>query len=63
MSVTAPRGFIASGIHAGIRPTAKDLAVFRSTAPAVGTAMFSRNKVQAACLTVNRDHIAQAEPR
>jgi glutamate N-acetyltransferase/amino-acid N-acetyltransferase len=63
VSVTAPRGFIASGIHAGIRPTAKDLAVFRSTAPAVGTAMFSRNKVQAACLTVNRDHIGQAEPQ
>ena len=63
MSVTAPRGFIASGIHAGIRPTAKDLAVFRSTAPAVGTAMLSRNKVQAACLTVNRDHIGQAEPQ
>ena len=25
--------------------------------------MFSRNKVQAACLTVNRDHIGQAEPQ
>jgi glutamate N-acetyltransferase/amino-acid N-acetyltransferase len=61
--VTAPRGFVASGIHAGIRRSAKDLAVFRSTVPAVGAAMFSRNRVQAACLLVNRDHVAQAEPQ
>jgi glutamate N-acetyltransferase/amino-acid N-acetyltransferase len=63
MSVTAPKGFVASGVHAGIRRAAKDVAVFRSTAPAVGAAMFSRNKVQAACLLVNRDHLAEAEPQ
>jgi glutamate N-acetyltransferase/amino-acid N-acetyltransferase len=63
LSVTAARGFVASGIHAGIRRSSKDLAVFRSSAPAVGAAMFSRNKVQAACLVVNRDHLAQAEPQ
>jgi glutamate N-acetyltransferase/amino-acid N-acetyltransferase len=62
--VTAPRGFVASGIHAGIRrSTKRDVAVFRSTVPAVGAAMFSRNKVQAACLLVNRDHVSQAEPQ
>jgi glutamate N-acetyltransferase/amino-acid N-acetyltransferase len=63
VSVTAPRGFVASGIHAGIRRSAKDLAVLRSVTPAVGAAMFSRNRVQAACLLVNRDHIARAEPQ
>jgi glutamate N-acetyltransferase / amino-acid N-acetyltransferase len=63
MSVTAPRGFVASGVCAGIRRSSRDLAVFRSTQPAVGAAMFSRNKVQAACLLVNREHIAQAEPQ
>ncbi len=61
--VTAPKGFVASGVHAGIRRSSKDLAVFRSEAPSVGAAMFSRNKVQAACLLVNRDHVAQAEPQ
>jgi glutamate N-acetyltransferase/amino-acid N-acetyltransferase len=61
--VTAPKGFVASGVHAGIRRSSKDLAVLRSDAPAVGAAMFSRNKVQAACLLVNRDHVAQAEPQ
>jgi N-acetylglutamate synthase/N-acetylornithine aminotransferase len=54
MSVTAPRGFVASGVHAGIRRSAPDLAALRSTVPAVGGAMFSRNQVQAAPLQVNR---------
>ena len=48
MSVTSPKGFVASGIHAGIRQKKKDVALVRSVEPAVGAAMFSRNKVQAA---------------
>ena len=63
MSVTAPKGFVASGVHAGIRRSAPDLAAFRSTVPAVGGAMFSRNQVQAAPLLVDREHVAQAEPQ
>ena len=63
MSVTAAKGFVASGVHAGIRYTKPDLAIVRSTEPAVGAAMWSRNRVQAACLTVNRAHTALAEPQ
>ena len=63
MSVTAPKGFLASGVHAGIRRSAPDLAAFRSTVPAVGGAMFSRNQVQAAPLLVDREHVACAEPQ
>jgi glutamate N-acetyltransferase / amino-acid N-acetyltransferase len=63
MSVTAPKGFVASGVGAGIRHAKKDVAVVQSTKPAVGGAMFSRNKVQAACLQVNRVHLAAAEPQ
>jgi len=63
MSVTAPKGFVASGVAAGIRYTKKDVALVRSVEPAVGGAMFSRNKVQAACLQVNRAHLASAEPQ
>lgn len=63
MSVTSAQGFVASGIHAGIRRSAPDLAALRSTAPAVGGAMFSRNQVQAAPLQVNREHVARAEPQ
>jgi glutamate N-acetyltransferase / amino-acid N-acetyltransferase len=63
VSVTAASGFAASGVHAGIRQSKLDLAIVRSTAPAVGGAMWSRNRVQAACLTVNREHLALAEPQ
>ena len=61
--VTAPRGFVASGVHAGIRRSAPDLAILRSISPSVGGAMFSRNRVQAACLVVNRQHLEHAKPQ
>ncbi len=64
MSVTAPAGFVASGVAAGIRRRdRKDLAVVRSLPPAVGAAMFTRNRVQAACLQISRSHLALAEPQ
>ena len=63
MSVTAAKGFVAGGVHAGIRHSRPDLAIVRSTAPAVGGAMWSRNRVQAACLLVNREHLSLAEPQ
>ena len=64
MSVTAARGFAASGVAAGIRRRdRKDLAIVRSLTPAVGTAMFTRNRVQAACLQISRAHLALAEPQ
>jgi len=63
VSVTAPKGFVASGVRAGIRRSAPDLAAFRSSLPAVGGAMYSRNQVQAAPLQVNREHVARAEPQ
>ena len=63
MSVTAAKGFEASGVEAGIRHAKKDVALVRSTQPAVGGAMFSRNRVQAACLQVNRAHLAAAAPQ
>ena len=64
MSVTAARGFAASGVAVGIRRREhRDLAIVRSLAPAVGGAMFTRNKVQAACLQVCREHLSLAEPQ
>jgi glutamate N-acetyltransferase/amino-acid N-acetyltransferase len=63
MSVTAAKGFEAAGVAAGIRYERPDVAVVRSTAPAVGGALFTRNKVQAACLQVNRAHLAAADPQ
>jgi glutamate N-acetyltransferase / amino-acid N-acetyltransferase len=63
LSVTAAKGFEASGVVAGIRHAKQDVALVRSTEPAVGDAMFSRNKVQAACLQVNKAHLAAADPQ
>jgi glutamate N-acetyltransferase/amino-acid N-acetyltransferase len=63
MSVTAAKGFEASGVAAGIRYARADVALVRSTAPAVGGAMFTRNRVQAACLQLNRAHLEAAEPQ
>lgn len=63
MSVTAPAGFVASGMHCGIRRKRPDLCVVRSLEPAVGGGMFTRNRVKAAPVVVNREHLAQAEPQ
>jgi len=61
--VTAAKGFVAAGVHAGIRRKALDLAVVRSLPRAVGGGMFTRNRVQAAPVVVNRLHLEQAEPQ
>jgi glutamate N-acetyltransferase/amino-acid N-acetyltransferase len=64
MSVTAAKGFVASGVPVGIRRRdRRDLAVVRSLPHAVGAAMFTRNLVQAACLQVNREHLSLADPQ
>jgi glutamate N-acetyltransferase / amino-acid N-acetyltransferase len=63
MSVTAPRGFVASGVHCGIRKAKPDLALVRSLARATGAAMFTVNRVQAAPVLVSKEHLSLAEPQ
>ena len=64
MSVTAVPGFAAAGVSAGIRPSGKpDVALLRALEPAVGCAMWTRNRVQAAPVTVSRRHLELAEPQ
>jgi glutamate N-acetyltransferase / amino-acid N-acetyltransferase len=62
-AVTAAKGFVAGAVHAGIRRSKADLAVVRSTVPAVGAGMFTANRVQAAPVLVSKAHLAQAEPQ
>src|SRR5919199_3666376 len=62
-AVTAPRGFVASGVHAGIRRSALDVAVVVSTVPAVGAGMFTANRFKAAPVLVSQAHLEAAEPR
>ena len=63
MSVTAAKGFVAAGVAAGIRRSGLDVALVRSLSPAVGGAMFTVNRVQAAPVKVSREHLTLAEPQ
>jgi len=64
MSVTAAQGFEASGVSAGIRPSGRpDVAVVRSIPAAVGAALWTTNRVQAAPVTVSKRHLTLAEPQ
>jgi glutamate N-acetyltransferase / amino-acid N-acetyltransferase len=63
MSVTAPRGFVASGVHCGIRASAPDLALVRSLPSATGAAMWTVNRVQAAPVKISREHLELAQPQ
>jgi glutamate N-acetyltransferase/amino-acid N-acetyltransferase len=63
MSVTAAAGFVASGVHAGIRRAAPDLALVRSLPRSVGGAVWTTNRVQAAPVVVSRRHLEAADPQ
>jgi glutamate N-acetyltransferase / amino-acid N-acetyltransferase len=63
MSVTAASGFVASGVHAGIRRSGPDLAIVRSLAPAVGAAVWTTNRIQAAPVVVSKRHLEHVEPQ
>ena len=55
------RGFRASGIHCGIKERKDDLALIYSEVPAVGAAVFTRNRIQAAPVKVCRRQIKAKE--
>jgi len=63
MSVTGAVGFVASGVHSGIRRSGPDLAIVRSTEPAVGAAVWTTNRVLAAPVVVSKRHLETAEPQ
>ena len=66
MSVTAPRGFIATGGHVGIKPEgAADCAVVLCTtdSPASTAAVFTTNLAAAAPVVVSRAHLAATQGR
>jgi glutamate N-acetyltransferase / amino-acid N-acetyltransferase len=63
MSVTAAKGFLASGVHCGIRKARPDLALVRSLAPGTGSAVFTVNRLLAAPVVVSKEHLALAEPQ
>ncbi|MDR1833048.1 MAG: bifunctional glutamate N-acetyltransferase/amino-acid acetyltransferase ArgJ [Propionibacteriaceae bacterium] len=59
MSTTAPKGFLASGVAAGIKAESKDLALVVNTGPEFHAAgVFTSNRFQAAPVTWSRAAIA-----
>ncbi|KAK3081209.1 hypothetical protein LTS18_009070 [Coniosporium uncinatum] len=59
-SGTYPQGFLASSAHVGVKPSNKsfdDLALITSDRPCSAAAVFTKNKFQAAPVTVSRDNI------
>jgi glutamate N-acetyltransferase / amino-acid N-acetyltransferase len=64
MSVTAAKGFVASGVHCGIRKKDRlDLALVRSLVPATGAGMFTANRMLAAPVIVCKEHLQLAQPQ
>jgi glutamate N-acetyltransferase/amino-acid N-acetyltransferase len=64
MSVTAPKGFAASAVHAGIRKQDRlDLALVRSLVPATGAGMFTVNRMLAAPVILCKEHLGLAQPQ
>lgn len=57
-SGTYPKGFLISGTHVGVKPTNKsrpDLTFLASEKPCAAAAVFTKNKFQAAPVTVSRE--------
>ncbi len=59
--ITAPAGFLAAGIHSGVKKVKKDLALVVSTTPASVAASFTTNKVQAAPILVNKIQMGRSK--
>jgi glutamate N-acetyltransferase/amino-acid N-acetyltransferase len=55
--VTAPQGYLAAGVSAGIKERGLDLAVLLSSQPSVGAAVFTTNQVQAAPVLLSKKHL------
>ena len=64
-SVTSPKGFLASGVRCGIRPTQtkKDLALIFAEVPCTAAAVYTKNLVKGAPLTVTKNHISDGYAR
>lgn len=56
-SITAPKGFSATGAHIGIKKKKKDLTIVKSEVPAVATGVFTKNLVKAAPVLWNQQAV------
>jgi glutamate N-acetyltransferase/amino-acid N-acetyltransferase len=61
--VTSAQGFVASGVHCGIKAQQKDLALVVSRVPAVVAGVFTTNKVKAPPVLLNMERIKSGQGR
>lgn len=63
--VVAPKGFLASGVHCGLRKnkTKKDLALIFSEVECAAAAVYTTNKVAGAPITVTKEHLKHGTAR
>ena len=64
-SVTAPKGFLAAGIHCGIKKNSlkKDLALIYSEVPSIGAGVYTKNKVKGAPIYITKEHLSNKKAR
>ena len=61
--VTAPRGFRAAAVAAGIKPDGPDLAIVAADGPCAAAAVFTTNRAEAAPVRVSREHLSSGRAR
>jgi glutamate N-acetyltransferase / amino-acid N-acetyltransferase len=60
-SITSPRGFLAAGVHCGVKQSGKlDLGLIVCPEGAKAAAVFTTNKIESAAVTVSRQHVKTA---
>lgn len=62
-AVTAPDGFRAAAVAAGIKPDGPDLALLAADRDCAAAAVFTTNRAQAAPVIVSREHLASGRAR
>ncbi|MBI4435850.1 MAG: bifunctional glutamate N-acetyltransferase/amino-acid acetyltransferase ArgJ [Candidatus Omnitrophica bacterium] len=55
--VTAPKGFLCSGLRSGIKRWARDLGLLYSEVPAAAAALFTKSRLKGAPLLVTQEHL------
>lgn len=63
--ICAPKGFQASGVHCGIRKnkTKKDLSLIVSDVMCSAAAVYTKNKVKGAPITITKEHLVNGKAR
>ncbi len=59
--VCAAQGFLASGLHAGIKKRKKDVALIYSKTPSVSAGVFTQSATVAACVTLDKEQMQRSK--